>query len=158
YTATSRVIVATHNENIVDISSFLSGLPANAAVVDTEAEILRSRSLIEKVVRRLDLVNNPEFNWSKAEPSGMDKNIGNVKAFIKSLIPCGKKKVEAEQGPPPNSEEAQRAEMDGVISAVRNSVWVNRVGSTFIIEISAGSRDPQMAAKLANTMADVYLD
>src|SRR5262245_46341152 len=125
YTATSRVIVATHNENIVDISSFLSGLPANAAVVDTEAEILRSRSLIEKVVRRLDLVNNPEFNWSKAEPSGMDKNIGNVKAFIKSLIPFGKKKVEAVEGPPPNSEEAQRAEMDGVISAVRNSVWVN---------------------------------
>jgi len=158
YTATSRVIVATHTQDIVDVSSFLSGMPANAAVIDTEAEILRSRSLIEKVVRRLDLVNNPEFNWAKAEPSEMDKNIGAVKSFIKSLIPFGKKKAEVVEATPASTEEAQRAELDGVISAVRNSVWVNRVGSTFIIEISAGSRDPLMAAKLANTMADVYLD
>jgi capsular exopolysaccharide synthesis family protein len=158
YTATSRVIVATHTQDIVDVSSFLSGMPANAAVIDTEAEILRGRDLIEKVVRRLDLVNNPEFNWAKAEPSEMDKNVGAVKSFIKSLIPFGKKKAEVVEGPVVNTDEAQRAELDSVISAVRNSIWVNRVGSTFLIDISASSGDPKMAAKLANTMADVYIN
>jgi polysaccharide biosynthesis transport protein len=159
YTATSRVIVSTREGNIVDISSLISGLPPNAAAIDTEAEVMRSRGLIEKVVRRLDLVNNPEFNWAKAEPSEMDKNIGAVKSFIKSLIPFGnKKKPAAAEGPVVNTEEAQRAELDGVISALRNAVWVNRVGSTFIIEISASSRDPKMAATLANTMADVYIN
>ncbi len=159
YSATSRVIVATRAKDIVDISSFLSGLPANAAVVDTEAEILRSRSLIEKVVRRLDLVNDPEFNWAKAEPSEMDKRIGAVKSFIKSLMPFGnKKKASADAGPQVDPAEAERSELDGVISAVRNSVWVNRVGSTFIIEISAGSHDPKKAALIANTLAAVYLN
>src|SRR5262245_63361420 len=81
YTATSRVIVNTRDENIVAITEVLSGMPANSAVVDTESEILRSRTLISKVVDRLDLMNSPEFNAAKAEQSDMDKRIGAVKNF-----------------------------------------------------------------------------
>jgi polysaccharide biosynthesis transport protein len=158
YTATSRVIVATRSQDIVDISAVLSGLPANAAAIDTEAEVLRGRNLIEKVVRRLDLTNNPEFNWAKAEPSDMDKRVDAVKGFIKSLIPFGKKKDAADAGPPQDPAEAEKSQMDSVISAVRNAIYVNRVGSTFIIEINASSRDPKMAALLVNTLAEVYLN
>ena len=47
--------------------------------------------------------------------------------------------------------------MDGVIDAVRGRIDVNRIGSTYILEIQARSADPQTASKLANTLADVYL-
>jgi capsular exopolysaccharide synthesis family protein len=158
YTATSRVIVNTRDENIVAITEVLSGMPAHSAVVDTESEILRSRTLIGKVVDRLDLMNNPEFNGAKAEPSDMDKRIGAVKSFIKGLMPFGKSEARAEAGPPVDPAEAEQAERDGVIGAVQGAVSVNRVGSTYIIEINARSADPKMAARLANTLADVYLD
>jgi polysaccharide biosynthesis transport protein len=159
YTATARVIINTRDQNIVDIGAVLSGMSANTTIVDTEAEILRSRSLIEKVVRRLDLMNNPEFNYSKAEPSEMDKRIGAVKSFIKSLMPFGKKKKEPEEAvTPADAAEAARRELDGVVDAVRGAIWVNRVGSTYIIEINATSASPEMAANLANTLAEVYLD
>lgn len=157
YTATSRVIINSRDQKIVDISSVLSGMPANAAIVDTEVEILRSRTLIEKLVKRLDLVNNPEFNGAKAKPSDWDQGIANFKSFIKGLLPFGKKDTDANVAPV-DPAEAEQAELDGVISTVRNGIWVNRLGSTFIIEINATSHDPKMAAKMANTLAEVYLD
>jgi capsular exopolysaccharide synthesis family protein len=157
YTATSRVIINSRDRQIVDISSMISGLPANSAIVDTEVEILRSRTLIEKLVKRLDLVNNPEFNGAKAVPSDWDQGVANFKAFIKGLLPFGKGDAAASAAPV-DPAEAEQAELDGVVSGVRNAIWVNRLGSTFIIEISATSHDPKTAAKLANTLAEVYLD
>ena len=156
YTATSRVIINSRDQKIVDIGAVISGMPANAAIVDTEAEILRSRSLIEKVVIKLDLVNNPEFNYAKAKPSDWANFMAGTKSFIKGLLPFGKGDAAAAQ--PADPTEAKRAELDGVITAVRNAISVNRLGSTFIIEISANSHDPRMAATLSNTMSEVYLD
>lgn len=158
YTATSRVIINSRDQKIVDIGAVLSGMPANAAILDTEAEILRSRTLIEKVVQRLDLVNDPEFNAAKAVPSEWDQRVGGIKSFIRGLLPFGKQEADPTDKAPVDPAIAERAELDSVISAVRESIWVNRVGSTFIIEISASSASPDKAALLANTLAEVYLD
>jgi len=156
YTATSRVIINSRDQRIVDIGSVLSGMPANAAIVDTEVEILRSRSLIEKLVKKLDLTKSPEFNAALKEPSGLDQGIGGLKAFIKGVLPFGKP---APADPAPEDPAAaERATLDSVVSAVRSAIWVNRVGSTYIIEINASSHEPKMAAQLANTLAEVYLN
>ena len=61
YTATSRVIINSRDANVVDIGAVISGMPGNVGAIETEAEILRSRTLIEKLVKRLNLVENPEF-------------------------------------------------------------------------------------------------
>ncbi|MDP3738003.1 MAG: polysaccharide biosynthesis tyrosine autokinase [Hyphomonadaceae bacterium] len=160
YSATARVIANTADQNIIDINAVLSGMPANATVIDTQAEIIRSRTLIEKLVRRLDLMNSPEFNWRKAQPSEMDQRIDAIKSFIKSLIPFGGKNAEEETdtGPAVDPAEAERAEVDDVVTAVQSAIDVNRLGSTYIIEISATSGDPKKAALLANSLAEVYLD
>jgi len=158
YTATSRVIINSRDQKIVDIGAVLSGMPANTAILDTEAEILRSRTLIEKVVQRLDLVNDPEFNAAKAVPSEWDQRIGGIKSFIRGLLPFGKQDPAAADQAPVDPASAERAELDSVITAVRDAVGVNRVGSTFIIEINASSAEPEKAALLANTLAEVYLD
>ncbi len=157
YTATSRVIINSRDQNVVDIGAVLSGMPANTAILDTEAEILRSRTLIEKVVQRLNLINDPEFNQAKREPNEWDQRINGVKSFIRGLLPFGRA-AEADDGEPEDPAVAERAELDGVISSVRNAIWVNRVGATFIIEISATTADPKKAALLTNTLAEVYLD
>lgn len=160
YTATSRVIANSRNQNVVDIGAVLSGVPANAAVLDTEAEVLQSRSLVEKLVKRLDLVNNPEFNASLAPPSEMDQRIDGVKSFIRGLVPFGKKEAKPPAVVPgsPEAIAAERALLDGVIDNVRSRIGVGRLGTTYIIEVSASSNDPKMAALLANTLSEVYLD
>ncbi len=156
YTATASVIVNTRDQKVIDIGAVLSGMPADTAMVDTEAQILKSRTLISKVVTRLNLMENPEFNGAVAPPSEMSKRMAQVKSFIKSLMPAGggdEKVVEKPQDPAVK----EAAEFDGVVDSVLGRITVNRLGPTYIIEISANSADPKMAADLANTVADVYL-
>ena len=45
YTATAQVMLDVRKEQVTDMSAVLSGLPADSAVVDTEVEVLKSRSL-----------------------------------------------------------------------------------------------------------------
>ncbi len=161
YTATSRVIVNMRNEKVVDIGAVLSGMPANTAVIDTEAEVLRSRSLIGKVVQRLDLTKNPDYNAALRKPSEMSQRIDQVKSFIKGLMPFGSKTEVVPPPPAPGSPEAIEAEKaltDQVVDSVRSSISVARLGSTYIIEISARSGNAKMAATLANTLSEAYLE
>lgn len=160
YTATSRVIANSRSQNVVDIGAVLSGIPQNAAVLDTEAEVLQSRSLIEKLVTRLDLVKDPEFNPTLAQPSDLQQRISSVTSFFRGLVPFGS---EAKKPPPPlpgspEAKDAERAILDRVIDNVRSSIKVSRLGTTYIIEVNATSRSPKMSAAIANTLSEVYLD
>jgi capsular exopolysaccharide synthesis family protein len=156
YTATASVIVATPKQKVIDIGAVIQGLPADTATVDTEAEILKSRSLIGKVVLRLDLIHNPDFNYALRPPTGMQKNIAQIKAFIKSLAPH---KRAAPAGPPTAADAAaaEKAVMNDLIDRVLGAISINRHGPTYIIEISATDGNPKMAADIANTVAQVYL-
>ncbi len=158
YSATASVIVNTRDQKVIDIGAVLSGMPADQTAIDTEAQILRSRALMAKVVTRLDLGNNPEFNPALSEPSAMDKRMAEIKSFIKSLMPFGKNDNAKAAAPVMDPADAERAQMDGLINAVTGRYSVNRLGSTLIIEIHAASGNPKMAALLANTLADVYLN
>ncbi|HPN05635.1 MAG TPA: polysaccharide biosynthesis tyrosine autokinase [Hyphomonadaceae bacterium] len=160
YTATSRVIANTRSSNVVDIGAVLSGIPQNAAVLDTEAEVLQSRSLIEKLVNRLDLTKSPEFNPALEQPGEWKQRFNAIGSFFRGLVPFG---AEAPKPPAPlpgtpEAKYAERLVLDRVIDNVRSHIKVARLGTTYIIEVSATSRDPKMSASIANTLSEVYLD
>ncbi len=159
YTATSRVLIDTRDQNIVDIGAVVTGMPPNSAMLDTEAEILLSRTLIEKVVKRLDLLDDSEFNQTLSPPSDWDQLLNFVASSARHVIPLADGGRTRSPDPSGISKPlAERAELDAVISAVRDRIDINRVGSTYLIEISVSSREPNKAALLANTLAEVYLD
>jgi capsular exopolysaccharide synthesis family protein len=72
YKATTTILVESHDENVVPIASIYSAAPAaqesaaNPVGIDeyleTQFEILKSRPVIEKVINRLKLTENSDFN------------------------------------------------------------------------------------------------
>ena len=68
YTATAQVMLDVRKEQVTDMSAVLSGLPADSSVVDTEVEVLKSRSLAGRVVKELKLDQDPYFNPSSSAP------------------------------------------------------------------------------------------
>ena len=64
YTASATIMIEPRQKEVADIESVLSAMPSSATALATQAELIRSRSLGERVVDKLDLVNDPEFNWS----------------------------------------------------------------------------------------------
>lgn len=158
YSATASVIVKTRDSRVIDIGAVISGMPADTAFLDTEVEILRSRALATKVVRRLDLMDDPDFNATLREPSSMDRRIKQIRNFFGGLTSFGSEPEAEELVEPADPAAAARAEFDDVVTAVKETFDINRVGSTYLLEITATNWDAEKAALLANTLSQVYLD
>jgi len=143
YTATAQVMLDVRTEQVTDMSAVLSGLPADSSVVDTEVEVLRSRSLAARVVKQLKLADDPYFNpYAPGAKSA------------RSLLPFMKKAVAPTSAV--SSLEAQRRE-ETVVDNVLQGLKVRRSGLTYLIVIEYTHPDPAQAAKLANSFADLYL-
>lgn len=143
YTAGAQVMLDVRKEQVTDMNAVLSGLPADSSVVDTEVEVLRSRSLAGRVVEALKLEENPAFNPSLKGASGPASWLPWVK---KAMAPTAA----------PSSDEVQRRK-EAVVDRVLGNLAVRRSGLTYIIQVEYTDKDPEQAARIANAFADLYL-
>ena len=156
YTATTLLTLQTRSESVVDIQAVVSGLSADTSVINTEIEILSSRRLIEQVVDRLNLMNDPEFNPALREETFSIWQYIDPRTYLSQdwLLALGL----ATPAEPLNEAERLARQRSAVISNVRRALSVSNPRLSYTIEISFESHNPKTAARLANTLADIYLD
>jgi len=142
YTATSLVLIDPREQQVIDIEAVMSGLPPDSAAIDSEVEVLRSRTLAARAVKQLDLIEDPEFNSALTEPG-----------LLAALDP----RSWFSRAQTLSEEERERLEENRVISQFQQRLGVGRRGLTYVISISFRSQDPDKASMIANTMADLYV-
>jgi capsular exopolysaccharide synthesis family protein len=147
YKSTSVVVLETALNQFSGIESVVSGLSGDSEEVNTEVEILKSRRLMGKVVDRLDLINDPEFNESLRPPTVRQRLIGLVSNLI------GENEEQAEL----DSEIRAQIERDHVIKVLLDSVAIHNVSLSQILEINAVTQDAQKSARIADTIAEIYI-
>lgn len=109
----------------------------------TQFEILKSKSLSEKVIHRLELTDKAEFAG--------DEESFNLKSWIKSLIPfLPKKQLDDE-----SSAHLQRLT---VLDNFSDKLSISPVRKTQLVKISFESEDPKLAAQVVNTLGDTYIE
>src|SRR5690606_19521324 len=69
YKATAQVMIEQRQARVVDVEAVLSGLTGERETIESELRVLRSRGLAERVIAKLRLDRNPEFNPAVREPS-----------------------------------------------------------------------------------------
>jgi succinoglycan biosynthesis transport protein ExoP len=120
----------------------------------TQYQVLQSRELARRVVRRLHLENNPNFNGSARQPRDPLSLIRQARTsasrFVRSLI----SRPAPAAGPPPAPDES--AQESGLISAFLGGVQVRPVGDTRVVNVVYTHTDPQFAAIAANALSDEY--
>ena len=152
YTAQTMVMLDRQQMQVVDMESVMSGLSADSATVDSEVEILKSRSLASRVVEDLALVGDPEFNSRLRDPSPWRwiSPAFLVNKGIQALSAATDSETSAEARRPGTAEAA-------VVDAVVGRTGIKRQGNTYVITISFSSEDPEKAARIANALADAYV-
>ncbi|OAI31004.1 hypothetical protein A1351_06870 [Methylosinus sp. R-45379] len=100
--------------------------------VETQTRILTSQVVLERVVEAEKLTDDPEFG---ASTSLFGKLFGRF-------------------GRAPTKEEI----VDGAVRALGTKVMVRRPERTFIIDIAASSDNAQKSARIANAVAQAYID
>jgi len=131
YSASAIVMLDTRKNNVADMTAVVSELPTDPASVQNQIQLLTSRDLAGLVIERLGLDQDPEFNPALA---------GGLSAY---LLP-------ADQSP----QSLRNAEIDVFLKHLS----VEAVGLSTAISVSFTARDPQEAARIANAVADAYIE
>ncbi|WP_200347241.1 GumC family protein [Halochromatium glycolicum] len=155
YTASTLLTLQFRSEAVVDIQAVISGLSANESVIQTEMEVISSRRLISQLVDRLNLTRDPEFNPALRDDSSLLQLL-DPRTYLSSdwLIALG-----LEEPPEPLSEaEREQRQRAAVIGRVSSALSVSSPRMAYTIKIAFESENPHTAARLANTLAQVYLD
>ncbi|HGG64173.1 MAG TPA: chain-length determining protein, partial [Rhodobacteraceae bacterium] len=146
YTTRAVVMLENRQEQVVDIESVMTGLSGDQATVNTEVEVIRSRGLLEKLVLKLDLLNDPEFNTElQPEPFISVTKIINFSRGLLGLPPKEKKQL------------SERDILDATIDELLKKLSVSNIRQSYVFNIVATSEDPQKAALIANTLGELYI-
>lgn len=153
YVSQATVVVGARVPQVVQLAPVMSSLeisPFSAqSQVETEMQIVRSRAIAERLMERLHLDADHEFNPILAErdPSPLPAWLTNAIAELRRAI--GRDR-EAE---PVTREE----EVSLVLEQISRRVGVEQVGRSTALAITASSTDPEKAALIANTLAELYV-
>jgi capsular exopolysaccharide synthesis family protein len=168
YSATSTMMINVPDPQVVDIETVLSAKNSYGDV-STEIEVLRSRMLAAKVIERLGLLNDPEFNPWLREP---EESFFDFMRYLnpKTWIPApwkqavkealGMETVRAVSAPLSEQEAEellQQRKVSIATSILLGKINVQAIDYGDVINITVSSLNPKMAARIANDIPEAYI-
>ena len=148
YRADTTVIIETNRNSIEELQDVYASGPRGREYYETQYEIIKSRALIEKVVDRLQLTRHPEYDPRQTKESKSFFSLAGVINLFKpsqEAVELGDDEFEAEI----------RREL---VSNFKQSLSVEPLYGTLLVNIAYTSHDRELAAQVANAVADAYID
>ena len=136
FEATTTIEIERQGPEILEFTDVLGVDPAGYKdFYQTQHKILQSRTVIRIAAESLDLVNRPDFAGRKGSP------IGRVIGWARARISGG-----ASAGDP----------LDPAIDFIESHLTIQPVRNSHLVKVSMSDRDPQLAADVANAVAEAY--
>ena len=146
YDASSFVMLGGQHNKLMGIDAVLSGLPTDSTSIENQIQILHSRELMGRVVKQLHLDRPSEA--LPAKPSLFSQIRVAINPLHWFSHPQKVVLTPAEQ----------RLELrEAAIQHLLDSETVNEVGGSTAMQITVASPMPAMAARLANAIAQQYV-
>lgn len=159
YVAEADVVVEGASNNVAPIEAVAQGITPDYFTNETEAEVISSRGMAEKVVARLDLDKSAVFNplMQPAQPSLLDTVKSRVKTWLGLPDDTPKPGEIVDPWEGMSDSDRQAAQKEYYIDAYLGGLTAIPSQRARLITIQFVSTDPDIAAKAANMAADVYI-
>ena len=157
YTAETSLLLDSRKTNIIDLQAVMGGIQPEAAAIRSEVDVLRSRQLIARVIDKLGLSGNPEFNTSlRGEDDDVFATLSRWrKQGISWLGQVGL--LPADKTPVLTPAELQQQTMMLLIDKLLDHLVVGNDQRSYTIKMSYTDSNPALAARIVNAVADAYL-
>ncbi len=154
YTSFVTLLIEPDTPKIVSMDP-LEGRTNIMYFYETQYEIIRSRTVAREVIKRLSLQIHPDFS---DQPSTEDKGFS-----LQSILhPDFKKLIPAEWLPLEpgeiESSKDKKTPMGKIITNFQKRLSVKGREKSQVVTISFESSSPELSAKIANTIAKVYVE
>ncbi|MCA1380393.1 MULTISPECIES: Wzz/FepE/Etk N-terminal domain-containing protein [Bradyrhizobium] len=141
YTATAQLYVDPRELQLVDreLTPRAQDVTGMAMVVESQARLITSNSVLLQVIQQAGLDKDPEFGGGEA---------GSLMSSLLGLIGL--------QPRAPSAAEKREVEL-AALDALNKHIAIRKTEKSFIVDIEVWSTDPAKAAMLANTLTNAYL-
>jgi len=140
YKSAVTLLIDVNPTKVISIEEVYGANLANREYLESQYEILRSRTLIERVAASLALARHPEFRPDGARPW-----------YARWL---GADAPEAPREDRPLAPQEQ----EHVVRSVRDRLTIEPVRRTQLVRIGFEAYDPKLAAEVANAVAQAYIE
>lgn len=140
YEAVTELIVDPRDLKLTDsdLTQNMYASDATLAIVENQARVLTSGVVLNKVVEKLDLADDPEFNGQGGGGFSVRSALGALMGGREGGVDEGRRWALA-------------------VDHLARSLSVERGGKTFVITIGVTTLNGEKSALIANTMTDVFL-
>jgi len=153
YTAELQVVFENKTGPLFDFQAAVAGAPQDEASILTEIEVIRSRKLADRVIKALQLDQDPEFNGKLRPPSALS-------TFFKDTLGLDLFPAKAPNEFDPTQltvEELRDKENNKIIDALLEDVQAKQIPRSRAVVINFTSESPRTAARVLNTLSELYL-
>jgi succinoglycan biosynthesis transport protein ExoP len=138
FTAQARLIIDTRRLQTLQQQPAALDTPIDSSNVESQVELLKSENVALSVIKDLRLAESPEFSGSDG---GL---IGTVLSYVFALF--------GSSGPISEFERTR-----SILGDFEKRLTVRRIGTSYVLEIRFRARNPDLAAQVANAVADAYI-
>jgi polysaccharide biosynthesis transport protein len=141
YTASSTVLVDPRRSTAIESNQAalsMSNFGTDDATIESETLLIQSIAILQRVVEKLKLTEDPEFIPT---PGLLDP----LKHLFGSSGPAA--------GASPEDADKARS-----VDILQKRMKVTRQGTTFLVDINVSSQSPRRAADIANAVAESYFE
>ncbi|UPW18276.1 polysaccharide biosynthesis tyrosine autokinase [Agarivorans sp. TSD2052] len=157
YRATAVLLIEAEQRNAVSIAEVIGVDTSKQEYYLTQFELLKSRTIAQKVIDKYKLGELAEFNGQK-ELTNFDK----LKNPIGTLRGYAQESVLVQSWLPPQQAasdlDMQEALSQRVMAEFRKRLIVSPIRKTQLVNISFESGDKRLAAALANAVGEAYIE
>ena len=137
YRAESTILIETNESDITLGANRVGTATLDREGIASQVELVRSRDVALAVIRQLALASTAEFDPDQSEPSLLDRVLG--------LVGLG-------------GDASDLPVEDLVLAKFRGQLSVAWIEDTRVISVSFVATDPQLAAEVANAVAQQYIN
>jgi polysaccharide biosynthesis transport protein len=153
YKATGELVIYAQPPRVADVQEVLPDQEGTMEAIQSQADVLSSRSVIEQVVRSLALWRYPEFQWHQDAYPG-EWSLQTLEANLRGLwvqaAGSPARKAAATAAPPTT------AQLDAAIGKYGGQLAVETDGHSMTIHVLFTAWTPELAAEIVNAHMQAY--
>jgi polysaccharide biosynthesis transport protein len=160
YQAQTRLIVENNPTGISVSSDSAASYFGQMRYFETQYNIIQSRAVAREVIRRLDLENSEEFF-----PKPKGGLFADLRQSVRESLEKAKQSVlSLFRGPDDEKAESSQELLpeetysSGLVNGIIGRITVKPIKDSNLIDVGFEARSPVLAARIANTVAQVYID
>ncbi len=157
FTSYTSVMLETRRNQVFETQAVLTDLTPTIEVIETEIEMVRSRSIMERVAMRLDLPTLLMEREQAAERQPLQEGLRWVAdVFLSKVMAMAPGELSLSGAAAPDTGTAGTP-LDEAVMFLAENLETRQVGGTSVLDIGFADVDPRFAARVANLFAEEYL-